>query len=360
MTSPATSSEYVIGIDHRGIRAEVRPERPSPRPAPGRATARSALVRTASARRGPGLPRLIWNLPESSRVQGVSGFRHARRRHSRQRSRQVKAAGPQGADSATLVAPPCATRRSSTVREYGRSSRAARPRRAGARASASTPARGGRACRSARFIFPTEYSIRIDELARALEERGLSRCSSTEHTHIPVSRRTAVAGRRTSPEGVRAHPGSVRRARRGRGRDDRGCRLGTGICLVIQHDPIVTAKEVATLDLLSNGRFLFGVGAGWNAEEMEHHGTAFPTRFRVMRERVLAMKEIWTKDEAEFHGEFVRLRPIWSYPEAGPEAASAGPPGRRGVAHAPARGRVLRRLVPARARRGRHHPRPAC
>ena len=92
-------------------------------------------------------------------------------------------------------------------------------------------------------------------------------------------------------------------------------RLGTGICLVIQHDPIVTAKEVATLDLLSNGRFLFGVGAGWNVEEIENHGTAFPTRFRVMRERVLAMKEIWTKDEAEFHGEFVRFDPIWSYPK---------------------------------------------
>ena len=84
---------------------------------------------------------------------------------------------------------------------------------------------------------------------------------------------------------------------------------------MIQHDPIVTAKEVASLDLLSNGRFLFGVGAGWNAEEMEHHGTAFPTRFRVMRERVLAMKEIWTKDEAEFHGEFVRFDRIWSYPK---------------------------------------------
>ena len=92
-------------------------------------------------------------------------------------------------------------------------------------------------------------------------------------------------------------------------------KLGTGICLVIQHDPIVTAKEVASLDLLSNGRFLFGVGAGWNAEEMEDHGTAFPTRFRVMRERVLAMKEIWTKDEAEFHGEFVRFDRIWSYPK---------------------------------------------
>jgi probable F420-dependent oxidoreductase len=92
-------------------------------------------------------------------------------------------------------------------------------------------------------------------------------------------------------------------------------KVGTGICLVIQHDPIVTAKAVASLDFLSNGRALFGVGAGWNAEEMEDHGTAFPTRFRVLRERVLAMKEIWTKAEAEFHGEFVGFDRLWSYPK---------------------------------------------
>jgi probable F420-dependent oxidoreductase len=92
-------------------------------------------------------------------------------------------------------------------------------------------------------------------------------------------------------------------------------RVGTGICLVIEHDPIVLAKVVASLDLLSNGRVLFGVGAGWNAEEMEHHGTAFPTRFRVMRERIQAMKAIWTQDEAEFHGEFVNFDRIWSYPK---------------------------------------------
>jgi probable F420-dependent oxidoreductase len=84
---------------------------------------------------------------------------------------------------------------------------------------------------------------------------------------------------------------------------------------VIQRDPIVTAKAVASLDVLSRGRALFGVGAGWNADEMENHGTAFATRFRVMRERVLAMKEIWTKDEAAFHGEFVRFDPMWCYPK---------------------------------------------
>ena len=164
------------------------------------------------------------------------------------------------------------------------------------------------------FIFPTEYSIRIDELARALEERGMESLFVTEHTHIPASRRTPWPGGGPLPKeyahtldpfvGLAAAAAVTSRLR-----------LGTGICLVIQHDPIVTAKEVATLDFLSNGRFLFGVGAGWNVEEIENHGTAFPTRFRVMRERVLAMKEIWTKDEAAFHGEFVRFDAIWSYPK---------------------------------------------
>jgi probable F420-dependent oxidoreductase len=164
------------------------------------------------------------------------------------------------------------------------------------------------------FIFPTDYSIRIDELARALEERGFESLFVTEHTHIPTSRRTPWPGGGPLPKeyshtldpfvGLAAAAAVTSRLR-----------LGTGICLVIQHDPIVTAKEVATLDLLSNGRFLFGVGAGWNVEEIEHHGTAFPTRFRVMRERVLAMKEIWTREEAEFHGEFVRFDRIWSYPK---------------------------------------------
>ncbi len=164
------------------------------------------------------------------------------------------------------------------------------------------------------FIFPTEYAIRIDELARAAEERGLESLFVTEHTHIPTSRRTAWPGGGPLPKeyaytldpfvGLAAAAAVTTRLK-----------LGTGICLVIEHDPIVTAKEVATLDLLSNGRVLFGVGGGWNAEEMENHGTAFPTRFRVMRERILAMKEIWTKDEAAFHGEFVNFDPIWSFPK---------------------------------------------
>jgi probable F420-dependent oxidoreductase len=92
-------------------------------------------------------------------------------------------------------------------------------------------------------------------------------------------------------------------------------KLGTGVCLVVERDPIVTAKAVASLDLLSGGRFLFGVGAGWNREEMSNHGTDPSRRFKLMRERVEAMKEIWTKDEAEYHGEFVDFDPIWCWPK---------------------------------------------
>src|SRR5207244_5434283 len=92
-------------------------------------------------------------------------------------------------------------------------------------------------------------------------------------------------------------------------------KVATGICLLIERDPITTAKEVASLDFLSGGRFIFGIGGGWNAEEMENHGTAFKTRWRLLRERVLAMKEIWTNDEAEFHGEFVNFEKIWADPK---------------------------------------------
>ena len=92
-------------------------------------------------------------------------------------------------------------------------------------------------------------------------------------------------------------------------------KLGTGICLVIERDPIVTAKEVASVDRISNGRFLFGIGGGWNAEEMANHGTNYRRRWRVLRENILAMKAIWTQEEPEFHGEFVDFDPIWAYPK---------------------------------------------
>jgi len=164
------------------------------------------------------------------------------------------------------------------------------------------------------FIFPTEYSIRVDDLARALEERGFESLFVTEHTHIPVSRRTPFPGAGPLPREY-SHTLDPFVALTAAAAVTSRLRVGTGVCLIPEHDPIVTAKTVASLDLLSGGRVLFGIGAGWNAEEMENHGTAFPTRFRVMRERVLAMKEMWTKEEAEFHGEFVDFDRIWSYPK---------------------------------------------
>ncbi len=163
-------------------------------------------------------------------------------------------------------------------------------------------------------IFPTDYSIRIDDLARATEERGFESLFVPEHTHIPGSRRTPFPSGGELPREY-SHTLDPFVALTAAAAATRTLKVGTGICLLIEHDPIITAKEVASLDLLSGGRVLFGIGGGWNAEEMENHGTAFKTRFRVLRERVLAMKEIWTKDAAEFHGEFVNFDPIWSWPK---------------------------------------------
>jgi probable F420-dependent oxidoreductase len=163
-------------------------------------------------------------------------------------------------------------------------------------------------------MFPTEYAMPPDELARALEERGFESVWFPEHTHIPASRRSPWPGGGELPrEYWSAYDPFV--ALMAAGAATRRLRLGTGICLVIERDPITTAKEVATLDRLTNGRVLFGIGGGWNAEEMENHGTAFKTRWKVLRERVLAMKAIWTQREAEFRGEHVRFERIWSDPK---------------------------------------------
>ncbi len=163
-------------------------------------------------------------------------------------------------------------------------------------------------------MFPTEYAIPPEELARALEDRGFESLWVPEHTHIPASRRSPWPGGTDLPrEYWSAYDPFI--ALTAAAAATRRLRLGTGICLVVERDPITTAKEVATLDRLSGGRFLFGIGGGWNAEEMEHHGTAFKTRWRLLRERVLAMKEIWTKEEAEFHGEFVNFDKIWAHPK---------------------------------------------
>jgi len=163
-------------------------------------------------------------------------------------------------------------------------------------------------------MFSTAYAIAPDELARELEARGFESLWIPEHTHIPASRKSPWPGGPNLPKeywssydpflALQAAAGATKRLK-----------LGTGICLVIERDPITTAKEVATLDRLSNGRFLFGIGGGWNAEEMENHGTPFKTRWKILRERVLAMKTIWTQKEPEFHGEYVRFDKIWADPK---------------------------------------------
>jgi probable F420-dependent oxidoreductase len=164
------------------------------------------------------------------------------------------------------------------------------------------------------YYFATDYSMPIVEVARALEEHGYESLFVPEHTHIPASRRSPWPGGPELPKhyshtldpyvGLAAAAAATERLR-----------LGTGVSLLTERDPIVTAKTVATLDLISNGRFEFGIGAGWNAEEMENHGTRFENRFRIMVDRAKAMKAIWTQEAAAYEGDFVSFEPIWSWPK---------------------------------------------
>lgn len=160
----------------------------------------------------------------------------------------------------------------------------------------------------------TDYSIAPARLGSLAEERGFESLFLAEHTHIPVSRETPYPGGSELPREY-SHTLDPFVALTAAATATERLRVGTGVCLVIERDPIVTAKEVATLDHVSDGRFLFGVGAGWNREEMRNHGTDSRTRFSLMRERVEAMKAIWTQDEAEYHGRFVDFDPIWSWPK---------------------------------------------
>jgi probable F420-dependent oxidoreductase len=163
-------------------------------------------------------------------------------------------------------------------------------------------------------MFATDRAIHPAELARAAEERGFDGLFFPEHTHIPTSRRTPYPGGGELPEEYRrtldpfvalaaAATASTR------------LRIGTGVCLVAQRDPIVTAKEVATLDLLSGGRFVFGIGIGWNEDEAASHGVDFPRRRSQAREHVLAMQRLWADEVASFEGTYVRLSPSWSWPK---------------------------------------------
>src|SRR5712671_7277756 len=160
-------------------------------------------------------------------------------------------------------------------------------------------------------IFFTDYSITPAELAVALEERGFDSVWAAEHSHIPVPRRTRAdeeLGKRyydVMDPFVTLTAAACATKR---------LKVATGIALVIQRDTIQTAKLVASIDQVSGGRFLFGIGGGWNQEEIENHGVKFADRHKVARERIEAMKEIWTKSKPEYHGEFVNFDPMMTWP----------------------------------------------
>jgi len=159
----------------------------------------------------------------------------------------------------------------------------------------------------------TDSSISAMELARALEERGFESIWAPEHSHIPLTRKTPYPGGELpkyfheilDPFVVLAAASQATRT----------IKFGTGVLLVQQRDTIQTAKLVASFDQVSQGRFLFGVGGGWNQDEMENHGTVYATRFKRMRETIEAMKEIWTKETPEYHGEFVNFDPMMAGPK---------------------------------------------
>jgi len=154
----------------------------------------------------------------------------------------------------------------------------------------------------------------MDELARALEERGFSSLFVPEHTHIPASRESAWPGGADLPrEYWSTYDPFV--ALSFAAAVTRSLKLGTGICLMPQRDPIVTAKSIASLDRLSQGRFIFGIGGGWNVEEMAHHGAQYHNRFAMMEEKVRAMKSLWTEQAASFEGEYVNFSESWADPK---------------------------------------------
>jgi probable F420-dependent oxidoreductase len=163
-------------------------------------------------------------------------------------------------------------------------------------------------------MFFTDYSMTPAALARALEERGFESVWAPEHSHIPLSRESPFPGGGDVPKRyydvmdpfVTLTAAAMVTTR---------LKVATGICLVVQRDPIQTAKSVASIDQVSGGRFIFGIGAGWNAEEMANHGTAFKTRMSLMHERVDAMKAIWTQSKAEYHGKFVDFGPMMTWPK---------------------------------------------
>ncbi len=163
-------------------------------------------------------------------------------------------------------------------------------------------------------ILATDQAMRPDDLAVAAEERGFTSLWVPEHTHIPTSRRTPAPAGEPMPEEYKRTLDPFVALATAAAVTTR-IRVGTGIALPAERDPIVTAKAVATLDHLSNGRFSFGIGYGWNVEELAHHGVDASQRRAVVRERVLAMQRLWADDEAKFSGEHVHFEPSWSWPK---------------------------------------------
>ncbi len=174
-------------------------------------------------------------------------------------------------------------------------------------------------------IFPTDQTIQPVPLAKAVEERGFESLWFPEHSHIPVSRVTPWGGRQGAPPLPefywRSHHQFIALA--AAAAVTTKLKLASGITLVAQRDPIWLAKEIASLDAISEGRVLFGVGYGWNKEELAHHGVKYTERRAVLRERILAMKELWSNDEAEYHGEHVDFEASWAWPKP---AQVGGPP----------------------------------
>jgi len=163
-------------------------------------------------------------------------------------------------------------------------------------------------------MFFTDYSMRPEELAVELEQRGFGIIWAPEHSHIPVSRKTPFVLGGDLPKRYYdvMDPFVTLTAA---AMVTKTLKIGTGVCLIAQRDPIQTAKLVASIDQVSGGRFVFGIGNGWNQDEMENHGTAFATRHKRARENIEAMKEIWTKSKAEYHGEFVNFDPMMTWPK---------------------------------------------
>ncbi|MBW3664194.1 MAG: LLM class F420-dependent oxidoreductase [Actinobacteria bacterium] len=160
----------------------------------------------------------------------------------------------------------------------------------------------------------TDRSMRPDELAREVEAHGFDSLYLPEHTHIPTARATPAPMGEPLPESYQRLLDPFVALTAAAAATSR-LRVGTGVCLVAERDPIVTAKEVASVDLLSDGRFVFGVGFGWNREELAHHGVAYEDRRAVVLERLALMRALWTQDEASFDGERISLEPSWQWPK---------------------------------------------